>query len=347
MRIILAALLTIVAYGSDCDGSFTLKNAGDAVVFNNQTRACYNWQMSYFSSGFSAVSVEFDSAPNGATQGVPGIWTAFAGTVLSGTNPSSATTQSTATFSGSYPWVRARLVSKTGTGSIVGRMLGAQLTSAVQLNSPFVPAPTLGTFIAPQDGDFVWVNQGTATRTVNTNSIDMEIATAMAADQYDKRCASLPVPPWTVTAAYTIFPESGPAQGSIILLQPANAIVSELWRQDASGNISNTWISLDHCTLAQDPARSCNQIAANPQTMIQPVTWQRVRDDGTRRDWEQSFDGVNWGTVGLINAVTGGTYAAITPIQACMGIYQNNGNFPAKLTYYSWKICPNSTGAAC
>lgn len=134
--LILPALSLFLASGSaqptpvldspPCVQYFTFTAAGDATVayknYSSQLSGCNKWTLQYTSSGFSAVSVALQSAPD--SSGVAGAFVTFAGTLVSGSNPGTATDQSEATFSGWYPWVRVTLGSATGSGTVRGKLIG-------------------------------------------------------------------------------------------------------------------------------------------------------------------------------------------------------------------------------
>ena len=89
-----------------------------------------SWIVVYDSTGFSALSLVVQSAPDAS--GSPGSWATFAGTVLSNTqylgssgiNPNTATTSAFTGFAGYYPWMRVTLASITGTGRVKGNLFG-------------------------------------------------------------------------------------------------------------------------------------------------------------------------------------------------------------------------------
>lgn len=89
-----------------------------------------SWILVYSNTGFSAISLVVQSAPDNA--GVPGAWATFAGTVLTsaqypgstGANPNTALTSGFTGFAGYYPWMRVTLSSKTGTGTVKGNLYG-------------------------------------------------------------------------------------------------------------------------------------------------------------------------------------------------------------------------------
>jgi hypothetical protein len=121
----------------DCSISFNFTATGST---SNSTCGAPNgqangqgiasWVLVYYSTGYSAISIVVQSAPDSA--GVPGSYVTFAGTVLtstqypgsSGANPNTATTSAFTGFAGYYPWMRVTLASVTGTGSVRGNLYG-------------------------------------------------------------------------------------------------------------------------------------------------------------------------------------------------------------------------------
>lgn len=130
MRSFAVALLSIMAacvgrpaFAQDCSISFTLTAAAQASsTYLNLTGGCTFWAVTYSNTGFSALSLEFQSAPNAS--GAPGTWVPFAGTVVSGANPNTAITQAESTFSGYYPFLRILLDTVTGSGTVKGTFYG-------------------------------------------------------------------------------------------------------------------------------------------------------------------------------------------------------------------------------
>ncbi len=100
-------------------------NAG----FSNLQNGCTTWNFSYANSGFSAITLAFQSAPNVA--GVPGSWSTFAGgTILAGVNPNTNVTGAFSWLTGYNPWVRVALTSATGSGIVNGAIYGYRIPSA-------------------------------------------------------------------------------------------------------------------------------------------------------------------------------------------------------------------------
>ena len=97
--------------GQYIDGVVTL-NPGAAATIDNRSRVCTYWSFVYSSTGFSALSIALQSSTDSVN------FSTFAGTTISGSNPSTATTANTYVASGYYPFLRVNLTTTTGTGSV-------------------------------------------------------------------------------------------------------------------------------------------------------------------------------------------------------------------------------------
>lgn len=97
--------------------------------FSNLTNGCTTWNVSYANTGFSALSLVFQSAPN--VSGAAGSWSTFANaTILAGANPNTNTTGNYTQLTGYNPWVRMTLASSTGSGEVDGAVYGYRIPSA-------------------------------------------------------------------------------------------------------------------------------------------------------------------------------------------------------------------------
>lgn len=150
----------------------TFTSATSTSAIPNSFVRCSFWTLSYISNGFSAESVELQSAPD--LNGAPDTFVTFAGTLLTGSNPATSTTQAQATFSGFYPWLRIKVNSATGSGSIRAQLYGYQTsgggggggsgTQAFQTNSVVTVAAATGANFIPLDGIlFTGANNPTGT----------------------------------------------------------------------------------------------------------------------------------------------------------------------------------------
>jgi hypothetical protein len=145
-------LTTPVQVTPDCLQYFDFTNNGSSPAFDNRFIGCKTWYVAYTNTGFPALTLTFEDAPDAS--GAPGAWVAFAGTVVEGMNPNVALTQASTVLYGYYPWQRITLSGATaGAGRrIQGTFYGYR---QVPVATVIIPPITLGT-----------VNQGTP----NTNA---------------------------------------------------------------------------------------------------------------------------------------------------------------------------------
>ena len=100
-------LTTPVMVSPDCLIFYDFTANASSASFDNRFVGCKTWYVAYTSTGFPALTLTFEAAPD--NNGVPGAWVAFAGTVLEGVNPNVALTQASTVMYGYYPWVRVTL----------------------------------------------------------------------------------------------------------------------------------------------------------------------------------------------------------------------------------------------
>lgn len=149
MKILIGFLLAAASLLGQCAANspqFTA--AGNvSVTIDNRTKACYSWVFTYNSTGFSALSIQVEGAPDVA--GVPGTWAAIvAPALVTGSNPSTTTTYDAMTLQVNPPWVRVHLVSKTGTGTITYQLTGTAGAAPTQVGANSGATPT-----GPAGGD--------------------------------------------------------------------------------------------------------------------------------------------------------------------------------------------------
>lgn len=114
---------TINSTGTGTNGHLQPSTTG----YDNRQTGCTNWGLYYSSSGYSAISIQLESAPvlSNVAPGTPGSYVVFAGTTLTGANPMTATTFGLATFYGYYPWIRVNASTLTGSGVVTGVLIGS------------------------------------------------------------------------------------------------------------------------------------------------------------------------------------------------------------------------------
>jgi hypothetical protein len=130
MRAFLLALVLLCAGApagaQTCAVSARFDATGN-VQFDNRTRACAEWALQFSISGFTAASITFEVAPD--SSGAPGSWSAATGIVLGSASAFPATLAAAGASQSylvraSFPWVRVRVVSITGSGVIQTQLQG-------------------------------------------------------------------------------------------------------------------------------------------------------------------------------------------------------------------------------
>lgn len=106
-----------------------LTTATAGASFNATSVKCVAWTFSYFSEGFSALTVQVEYAPDSG--GTPGTWTVIpVANLVSGTLPLTNIVSSNITINGYFPWMRVNLTSATGTGFINYTLVGNSYVGA-------------------------------------------------------------------------------------------------------------------------------------------------------------------------------------------------------------------------
>lgn len=113
--------------GEQTDGITQISGAASTPAINNKDNACIGWTLSYDVEGFSAISLNLQTAPNVINSPniiSQGTWSTFTGTNVSGSLPLTTTSSGIYVGYAYFPWIRVNLASATGTGSINVRLSG-------------------------------------------------------------------------------------------------------------------------------------------------------------------------------------------------------------------------------
>src|SRR5215469_5866596 len=92
----------------NCSITTSLSQTGDFRQYDNRIIQCTAWQLTYTATGYSALSIVLESAPD--QSGNPGTWT----TQITLTDPN----QSSGGWTGLGAWIRVRVAAETGNGGI-------------------------------------------------------------------------------------------------------------------------------------------------------------------------------------------------------------------------------------
>jgi hypothetical protein len=132
-------LFASLAYGQtstpyDCTFSQTFTSATASTAFQNTNGPCASWRVTYYATGFSALSIQIETSPDNST------WTAVTNSicqlsiqppcVIDGANPTTTTDNATFSVRAYGKFVRVNLTSKTGTGSLTFTAYGYKGLSA-------------------------------------------------------------------------------------------------------------------------------------------------------------------------------------------------------------------------
>lgn len=238
---LLLVLCASFAVAQDCQLNPTqFTAAARSTVFDNRSRQCVTWVMSYTCSGFSPVSAELDFAPDNG--GAAGSWSAWPNTDIA--QPLTSTTEAQVTGYKYHPWVSINFNTLTGTGSCTAIANGWRAGSGpaqLDANGDTVVSTAgkkntyraFASFTAAA-GDIALL-PGSATKTINVTRVEASCSTsgtaALADLQLVKRSAAdtggtsgamtavpLDASDAAATAAplnYTVAPTPGAAVGAI------------------------------------------------------------------------------------------------------------------------------------
>lgn len=108
--------------GETTDAVTIMSGATNAPTIDNSTQGCVGWQLLYSSEGFSAVSLNLQTALR-TYQGVvgastPSTWSTFSGTDVLSSLPLTSTANGNYIGYAYFPFIRVNLATATGTGSV-------------------------------------------------------------------------------------------------------------------------------------------------------------------------------------------------------------------------------------
>lgn len=112
----------------DCKMEFNFDGttpSGRSAQIDNRISGCTDWSLTYYSTGFSALSIQPEFASDsGGQPGAFTIWPIASVATLNATAAMTTTTESQESFGAFHPWVTVNLTTSTGTGRIAGVLYG-------------------------------------------------------------------------------------------------------------------------------------------------------------------------------------------------------------------------------
>jgi hypothetical protein len=104
-----------------CILPFYFTAAGVKSLPDNNGTQCINWTVAYAASNMAALSLSVQEAPDAGN--TAGTFVDWGGTVVSGGQPNTATTQAATQLNGYYRWVRVKLTGTFAAGGLVAGVL--------------------------------------------------------------------------------------------------------------------------------------------------------------------------------------------------------------------------------
>src|SRR5688572_27709134 len=155
--------------------------------------------------------------------------------------------------------------------------------------SVWVPWGPIFPMTPPVDGDFAWINQGSAS--VATTNGGIYLSDGATNNGFHIRKKAAPATPYTITAAF--LPNALSADYMTFGL---------CFRESSSGKLALNAMQFNagaggwrHVSFYfTDPTTFAGNGSANVATTLRNIIWLRITDDGTNRIMSYSADGQNW-----------------------------------------------------
>lgn len=187
--------------------------------------------------------------------------------------------------------------------------------------SAWVPWGPIFPMTAPVDGDFSWVNPGSASVDTTFGGIYL-VGPAGATVNLRMRVKAAPATPYTITAGFLI------AGGH-------SARIGIGFRNAGAGTISTIEVLNGHQIAASnwDSATAFNgAVITTLDVATPPIIWFRIQDNGTNRLYQCSADGQHFITLYTISRTT-----FLTADQVGFFVNDTSNLYAPNMTLLSWK----------
>lgn len=168
-------------------------------------------------------------------------------------------------------------------------------------------------FTAPANGDFSWVNQGSATVTTTNGGIHIASPSNGSAQNLRLRVKTLPSAPYTITVGF--IPLLHYADFSQIVVGLRNSTNDDAVLVKFANNGQALQFSWEQWNSNSSGGVGSYIGAQGSQMLRGPIVWLRFRDDNTNRILSWSSDGQNF-----IQLHSIGRTNFVTPDQFCIGV---------------------------
>ena len=231
------------------------------------------------------------------------------------------------------------------TGTAAGEPSASQLSGDLYLpNNGFAAGRWSGSawaqwgpifpFLRPNDSEFAWINQETASVSTTNGGIYLFSGTAAAADDLRIRKKTSGSAPYTVTAAFLpLMPHVDTMYAGLCFRQSSDGKLATFQIQAKSGSDAGLSIAAtkwtDHNTFLADYTLTGSLVKFRP---VCPIVWLRIEDNNTNRICSISVDGQNFMAV---HSVTRTDH--LTADEVGFFVNANNASYAAAMTLLSWK----------
>ena len=183
----------------------------------------------------------------------------------------------------------------------------------------------------PVDGDFSWVNQGSATKTTGNGYVAIADTDA-GGDQLRMRVKSAPSTPYTITLGFLPTFAGGGSFGysaGMCVRQSSDGkviVCGSAYLQTTTPN-GDYFVNQDF--TAHNNFSANNQLIPGACAMWRGICWVRYIDNGTNRIWQVSADGLTW-----VDSFTEGRTTFLTADQ--VGFFVDPVDSNAAITVVHW-----------
>lgn len=185
-------------------------------------------------------------------------------------------------------------------------------------------------FTPPVDGDYSWINEGTATKTTGNGYITLSDTDA-GGDNIRLRYKAIPSTPFTVTIAFLAVGGGGNTHGwsaGLAVRQSSDGKIITFGPGYASPS-QNYAMCLDFNSATSVNTSNLFVIGGAATFWGGPVCWIRYADNGTNRTWYTSPDGITW-----VSMFSEGRTTFLTADQ--IGFYINPFDGNCAATFLHW-----------
>lgn len=184
----------------------------------------------------------------------------------------------------------------------------------------------------PVDGDFAWINQGTASVDTTNGGICLTVPAVAASVNWKIRKKAAPATPYVITAAFlldSLF-EAG-WQAALCFRQASDGKLHVFSVQRYPAAPTTSAALLLNSLIYSSPTNFSAAYSQSPY-MAGSLAWLRIADNGTNRICSFSHDGQHWRVFHTVGRTTD-----LTATEVGFAVDNENATFLTAATLLSWK----------